>query len=108
MHPYAPENGIFDGPVANLLSILSIFFDTGYCRHQKLITFSCNGEESLNDFKFSTIVGRFPSDTLASMAMKGLTFLVFFYLFHCIQIRHPTVSKATLEKPPRDGVVHVV
>ena len=30
------------------------------------------GGESLNYFKYDTFVGHFPSDTLASMAVKGL------------------------------------
>ena len=30
------------------------------------------GGGSLNDFKFGTFIGRFPSDCLASMAVKGL------------------------------------
>ena len=30
------------------------------------------GGGSLNDFKFGTLIGRFPSDCLASMAVKGL------------------------------------
>ena len=30
------------------------------------------GEKSLNDFKFGTFAGRFPSDGAASMAVKGL------------------------------------
>ena len=29
--------------------------------------------KSLNEFKFGTFVGRFPSDTLAGLALKGLT-----------------------------------
>ena len=29
--------------------------------------------ESLQDFKFDVFIGRFPSETLASMAVKGLT-----------------------------------
>ena len=37
-------------------------------------------EKGLNDFKFGTFGGRFPSDGAASMAVKGLHFpsLVFF------------------------------
>ena len=31
------------------------------------------GETSLNDFKFGTFIGLFPSDTLANMAVKGLS-----------------------------------
>ena len=31
------------------------------------------GLKSLNDFKFGTSVGRFPSDGAASRAVKGLT-----------------------------------
>ena len=37
--------------------------------------FTCSregGKKSLNDFKFGTFIGRFPSDGAASMAEKGL------------------------------------
>ena len=30
-------------------------------------------QKRLNDFKFGTFMGRFPSDSAASMAVKGLT-----------------------------------
>ena len=38
--------------------------------------FTCSrngGKKSLNDFKFGTFIGRFPSDSAASIAVKGLT-----------------------------------
>ena len=35
-------------------------------------TCSCEGEKSLNDFRFHTFVGRFQSDGAATMAVKGL------------------------------------
>ena len=34
------------------------------------------GMESLNDFKFGTSIGHFPSDGMASMAMKGLKWVI--------------------------------
>ena len=34
--------------------------------------FSCEGEKSLNDFKFGTFIGHFPRDGVANMAVKGL------------------------------------
>ena len=30
------------------------------------------GRKGLNDFKFGTLIGRFPRDSAASIAMKGL------------------------------------
>ena len=33
---------------------------------------SCEGEKSLNDFKFVTFIDRFKSDSAASIAVKGL------------------------------------
>ena len=35
-------------------------------------TCSCKREKSLNDFKFGTSIGHFPSDSTASTAVKGL------------------------------------
>ena len=60
-----PENSIFDGPITNLLLILYILIETISCAHAK-------GGKSLNDFKFGTFVGCFPSDSAASVAVKGL------------------------------------
>ena len=39
--------------------------------HLNKSPFTCSCE-SLNDFKFGTFIGHFPSDMLASMAVKGL------------------------------------
>ena len=60
-----PATSIFDGPITNLLSILCILIEIVSRARAK-------GGKSLNDFKFGTIVGRFQSDGVASMAMKGL------------------------------------
>ena len=38
-------------------------------------TCSCERGKSLNDLKLGTFVGRFPSDGVASMAVKGLMFV---------------------------------
>ena len=59
-----PGNCVFDGPIANLLSVLYIL----------------KVRKSLNDFKFSTFVGRFPSETLARMAVTGLKSVSFLIL----------------------------
>ena len=58
-------HGIFDDPVTNLLSTLCILIEIFSPAHAK-------GEKKLNDFKFGTFTGRFPSDGAASMAVKGL------------------------------------
>ena len=65
VHPYTPANNIFDGPVTNLLSVLCIFIEALSRTHAK-------GGQSRNNFKFGTSIRRFPNDTLASMAVKGL------------------------------------
>ena len=67
MHTYTPPNSIFDGPVKILLSILCILIEVLSRTHAKV-------GESLKDFKFGTFIGRFPSDTLVNMAVKGLSF----------------------------------
>ena len=36
-----------------------------------------NLRKKLNDFKFATFIGRFPSDGAASMAVKGLNCMFF-------------------------------
>ena len=65
MHTYTPENSIFDGPVTYLLSILCILVEFLSRAHAK-------EEKGLNDLKFGTVIGRFASGTLATMAVKGL------------------------------------
>ena len=62
-----PADSIFDGPVTNLLSILSILIEIFSCAHAK-----GEGGGGLNDFKVVTFIGRFPSDGVASMAVKVL------------------------------------
>ena len=56
---------IFDGPITNLLSIFSILIEIFSHAHAKW-------GKSLNDFKFGTSNGCFPSDGAASMAVEGL------------------------------------
>ena len=65
-HTYTPANSIFDGPVTHFLSILCILVEVLSGAHSK-------GEKSLNDLKFDTFIGRFPSDGAASMTVKGLS-----------------------------------
>ena len=65
VHRYSPENSMLDGPVTNLLSILCILLEILSPSHWKI-------GKSRNDFKFGSFVGRFPSNTLASMTMIGL------------------------------------
>ena len=51
MHAYTPANsGVFDGPVTNLLSILSV--EVLSRAHTKRV------KKRLNDFKFGTSTGR--------------------------------------------------
>ena len=66
VHTYMPADSIFDGPVTNLPSVLCILIEILSPAHT-------NGEKSLNDFKFVTSTGRFPSDSAISMAVKGLS-----------------------------------
>ena len=63
VHTYTPPNSIFDGPITNLLWILSIFIEICSCAHAKR-------GQSLNGFRFGSFIGRFPSDCAASMAVK--------------------------------------
>ena len=58
-------NGIFDGPITNLLSILRILIEIFSRAHLK-------GEKALMVSPLSTCTGRFPSDGEASMTVKGL------------------------------------
>ena len=66
MHTYTPPDGIFDGSVTNLLSILSILTEILQRAHAKAV------KKSLNGFKFGIFIGRFPSDGAAGMTVKGL------------------------------------
>ena len=66
MHTFTPENSIFDGRITDLLSILPILIEIVSRAHAE-------GEKSLNNFKFGTFIGCFPSDDVASMALKGLS-----------------------------------
>ena len=61
-----PPDSIFDGPITNLLSILSILIEI-------LFMYSREGvKKGFNVFKFGTFIGRFPSDGTAGVAVKGL------------------------------------
>ena len=66
MHTYTPEKSISDGPVTNQLSVLCILIETISRAHAKV-------RKSFNGFRFGTLVGRFPSDGAASMAVKELS-----------------------------------
>ena len=70
MHIYTPSNGIFDGLVTNLLSIIYIWIEILYCAHAKRQR--KKKKTSHNDFTFDTPICLFLSDGAASMAMKGL------------------------------------
>ena len=50
-----PANSIFDDPRTNLLSILCVLIEVLSCGHAK-------GGKGLNDFRFGTSIGHFPSD----------------------------------------------
>ena len=66
MHPYAPANSTFDGPVANMISILCILIEVLSGAHAER-------RKGLNDFESCAFTGRFPDDTLTRVAVKGLT-----------------------------------
>ena len=51
--------------MTNLLSVLSILTEMFSRAHAK-------GKKVPDDFKFGIVIGRFPSDGAASMAVKGL------------------------------------
>ena len=72
-----PENSISDGPITNLLSVLCILLEVLSLAHAKVCVGGWGWGGSLHDFKFSTFVGHFLSDTLASMTVKGLNCCVF-------------------------------
>ena len=74
MHPYKLQNAIFDDPVTNLLSVLCILIEVLLRAHAKDGGGGggAGGRRSLNDFKFGTFIGRFPSHGASSMAVKGL------------------------------------
>ena len=61
VHPCAPENSVFDGPVTNILSVLCVLIGVLSHAHAK-------GRQCRNNLALR----RFPNDTLASMAVKGL------------------------------------
>ena len=74
VHARMPPDSIFDGPITNLLSVLSILIKV-------LFIYSCEGVKKLQLFKFNVfqiwhiydlIIGNFPSDGMACMEVKGL------------------------------------
>ena len=65
MLTYTPANITFGGPIANVLSMLCVSVEVLSRAHEK-------GKKVLNDFRFCTFIGRFPSDGATSMAAKGL------------------------------------
>ena len=70
VHTCTPADSIFDDHITNILStlwnLIEIILSPAHAK----------GEKSLNNFKFGTFTGRFPSDGVASMAAKGLISLV--------------------------------
>ena len=71
MPTFTPENSIFDGRITDLLSTLPILIET-------ISRARAKGGKSLNNFKFGTFIGCFPSDHVASVAVKGLRPVSFF------------------------------
>ena len=55
---------------------------------------SCEREEKHNDFRFGSFIGRFPSDDVASMAVKGLRLP---NRDHGKPYRQPGYTKATIK-----------
>ena len=74
VHTYTLANSMFDGPITNLLSILSISIEVLPGTHAA--GGGGGGGGSLNDFKFGTSSGRFPSDGARNMAVKGLNLVM--------------------------------
>ena len=68
VHTYTPPDSISDGSVTNQFSALCILI-------QILSRADAKWAKKLNGFKFGTFIGHFPSDGVASMAVKGLNTL---------------------------------
>ena len=66
-----PADSIFDGPVTNLLSVLCILIE--FLLRARAKGAGWVGVGSLNDFRSGAFIGLFPSDSAASMAVKGLS-----------------------------------
>ena len=79
-HRHTPPNSVFDGPVTNLLIIVCILTEILSSAHAKGAQ-KKREKRSLNAFKFGTFVGRFPSDGVASRAVKGLRALSFCIIY---------------------------
>ena len=65
MQSYTPANGIFDGPITNLLSVLCVLIQIFSPAHPKR-------EKCLNCFKLGTFSDRVQCDGAESMTVKGL------------------------------------
>ena len=65
MVTYMRANSIFDGSITNLISIPCISIEVLSRAYAK-------GRKGLINYKFGTFTDRFPSDSAASMAVKGL------------------------------------
>ena len=65
MHTYTPANSIFDGPITNLLSVLSILIDVLSRAHAK-------GEKALMISNLALLLVIFRVAGEASMAVNGL------------------------------------
>ena len=59
----------FNGPITSLFSILSILAEL-------FLRARATGKKDPNDSKFGVFVSRFESDGLASMAVKGLIYII--------------------------------
>ena len=70
MHTCTHVDGIFDGPITNLLSILCFLIYIYFFFFYFLVL--VRREKDLNDPTFGAFIGRFQSDGAASMAVKGL------------------------------------
>ena len=76
----------------NLLSILCILIEVLSGVHEK------GGGGGLNDFKFSTFIGRFPSDGAASMAVKELNYSTDTEVKGSSGRRHETDARGQVDK----------
>ena len=65
MVTYMRANSIFDGSITNLISIPCSSIEVLSRAYAK-------GRKGLINYKFDTFIDRFPSDSAASMAVKGL------------------------------------
>ena len=98
---YTPADSTFDGPVTSLLSVLNILTEHFSCAKKER---EKGAKKILNDFKFGTFVGCFPSDVAASMAVKGLNTLSWFLHILCFQtFQTSTMISEVSCAPPYSG-----